>query len=164
MDYVSCKVKLLTPTAKMPQYNSEDQFAIGADGYADLKHDGAVTVIPKGERALISLGIAIEPMDNMIATKNPVLRAIAISNGYVRLAPRSGLSVKGIDIGAGVIDVSYRGEVKAVVINNSKSDYVLKHHDKICQLIFERAQRMMFETVSELGESQRGEKGFGSSG
>jgi len=97
---------------------------------------------------------------------------------YGRIAPRSGLSIReckadktigGIDIGAGVIDEGYRGEVKIIMINNSNEEYTVKRGDRIAQLILERhACDAEIHEVSNLdqiaGQSDRGTKGFGSSG
>ena len=57
---------------------------------------------------------------------------------YARLAPRSGLSLSGVDIGAGVVDRDYRGEVKVLVINNSNSVLRISKKSRICQVILER--------------------------
>lgn len=83
---------------------------------------------------------------------------------YFRIAPRSGLAVKGIDVGAGVIDCDYRGPVKVLLINNSKSDFEVKKGDRIAQGIFERIVEVIFNQTDNLGETKRGEGGFGSTG
>jgi dUTP pyrophosphatase len=84
---------------------------------------------------------------------------------YVRVAPRSGLSVKkSIDIGAGVVDSSYRGEVKVVVINNGNSPFEIKKGDRIAQLIIERCANPKVEVVKELSSTERGSGGWGSTG
>src|SRR5215510_8369522 len=58
---------------------------------------------------------------------------------YGRLAPRSGLALNhGIDVGAGVIDRSYRGEVKIVLFNHSKRAFPVHRGDRVAQLICER--------------------------
>jgi dUTP pyrophosphatase len=91
---------------------------------------------------------------------------IAIPFGYYgRIAPRSGLSVKGIDIGAGVIDSGYRGELKILIINNSNSDFIVTKHLKIAQLIITKIlENPKLEQVASLEDSERGSNGFGSSG
>jgi dUTP pyrophosphatase len=77
-------------------------------------------IIPPAERSPVNTGIAL-----------------AVPQGtYVRIAPRSGLAVKhGIDIGAGVIDEDYQGEIKVVLINNSSIPFQVRPGDRIAQLI-----------------------------
>ena len=84
-------------------------------------------------------------------------------------APRSGLAWKNhIDVGAGVIDYDYRGEIKIVLINNHKSDvFHVNKHMKIAQMIPTMSlstKNVIFEEVNELEDTHRGEGGFGSSG
>lgn len=66
--------------------------------------------------------------------------AIAIPPGtYARIAPRSGLALKKmIDVGAGVVDEDYRGEVGVVMFNFGEEDFVIKKGDRIAQMILER--------------------------
>ena len=84
----------------------------------------------------------------------------------MRIAPRSGLSVKNsIDIGAGVIDYDYRGEIMICFINNSDKDYLINHGDKIAQALLERIDRFdIIEEVEELSSTLRNQNGFGSTG
>jgi dUTP pyrophosphatase len=121
----------------------------GSAGY-DICSIESVTIEP-GSRRLIATGISLEVPEYY----------------YVRVAPRSGLSVRGIDIGAGVVDSSYRGEVKVLLINNSKESYNVQEGDRIAQLIMERcgnAEITILQEYDELSMSERGENGFGSSG
>lgn len=91
---------------------------------------------------------------------------IAIPEGhYGRIAPRSGLAVKkSVDIGAGVIDSDYRGEVKILVINNGRETFHINKHDRIAQLILEKISLPEITVVEDLDETNRGEGGFGSTG
>lgn len=58
---------------------------------------------------------------------------------YGRIAPRSGLAVKNfIDVGAGVIDADYRGQVKILLFNHADVDFEVKEGDRVAQLILER--------------------------
>src|SRR4051812_23167114 len=72
------------------------------------------------------------------------------------------MSKKGIDIGASVIDPDYRGEIKALLINNSATEIKIQKHDCIAQAILEKSTVPIVEEVKELGETERGMKGFGS--
>ena len=84
---------------------------------------------------------------------------------YGRIAPRSSLAWKhSVDVGAGVIDNDYRGEVKVLLINTGKNPYEVKKGDRIAQLIFENCSTPKLEVVSEeeLDTTDRGTGGFGS--
>ena len=84
---------------------------------------------------------------------------------YGRLAPRSGVSTKGIVINAGVIDSVYNGLIKCIIINLRDDDYEVKKGDRICQPILEKiVDECIIIEVDELEDTVRGMKGFGSSG
>ena len=83
---------------------------------------------------------------------------------YGRVAPRSGLSLKGICIGAGVIDSDYTGNIGVVMYNHGNSDFEVNIGDRIAQLIIEKIATPLVEEVNEINQTQRGEKGFGSTG
>ena len=79
--------------------------------------------VPAGDKATIGTGFAVTILEGV----------------YGRIAPRSGLAAKHmIDIGAGVIDPDYTGEVKVVIFNHSRNDFPIKKGDKVAQLILER--------------------------
>ncbi|XP_046972273.1 deoxyuridine 5'-triphosphate nucleotidohydrolase [Vanessa cardui] len=84
---------------------------------------------------------------------------------YGRVAPRSGLAVKNfIDVGAGVIDEDYRGNVGVVLFNHSDEDFVVKKGDRIAQLICEVIFHPDLLEVENLTETKRAAGGFGSTG
>jgi len=91
---------------------------------------------------------------------------IALPEGcYGRVAPRSGLAWKKfIDVGAGVIDQDYRGNVGVVLFNFGEEDFVITKGDRIAQLILERIYLPDLEELPTLDETERGAGGFGSSG
>lgn len=91
---------------------------------------------------------------------------IALPSGcYGRVAPRSGLAAKHfIDVGAGVIDRDYRGNVGVVVFNFGPNDFEVKKGDRIAQLILERIFIPDLLEVSTLDGTNRGSGGFGSTG
>ena len=91
---------------------------------------------------------------------------MAIPHGnYGRIAPRSGLAAKNfIDIGAGVIDSDYRGEVKVLLFNFNTTPFTVNVGDRIAQLIIEKYTRTTIEEVEDLDATVRGEGGFGSTG
>ena len=89
-------------------------------------------------------------------------------NTYGRVAPRSGLTWnKFLDVGAGVIDEDYRGQIFVILFNFSKENVTIKNGDKIAQLIVERimpTEPVIYEPEQELSETKRGGSGFGSTG
>ena len=109
-------VKRFNVNAKLPVQSTE-----GAARY-DLAATQAV-VIPAHGKCLVKTGLQM-----------------ALPLGcYGRIAPRSGLALKKfIDIGAGVIDADYRGEVGAILFNFSDEDFVVNMGDRIVQIIFEK--------------------------
>lgn len=123
----------------------------GAAGY-DLKSSSKESLIIRSKQRLLA----------------PTGLKMAIPKGhYGRIAPRSGLALKnGIDVGAGVVDSSYRGKVGVVLFNHSDHDFVIKHGDRIAQLILERISTPVLQQVEDdqLDETARGEGGFGSTG
>lgn len=137
------EVKLLNSLAKLPRRASA-----GAAGY-DLTSIEHVTIFP-GTRGLVSTGVSVKLPPGV----------------YGRIAPRSGLAVKnGIQIGAGVIDADYRGEIKVLLFNHS-SDHTfdVALGDRIAQLICERCELPEVTQVDELDETERGDGKFGSTG
>ena len=84
---------------------------------------------------------------------------------YGRIAPRSGLALHHfIDIGAGVIDEDFRGNVGIVLFNFSNHIFNVKKGDRIAQIIFEKIECPIPKETDKLANTQRGEQGFGSSG
>ncbi|XP_044836871.1 deoxyuridine 5'-triphosphate nucleotidohydrolase, mitochondrial isoform X1 [Mauremys mutica] len=106
-------------------------------------------VIPAMEKAIVKTDIQIS----------------LPSGCYGRVAPRSGLAAKHfIDVGAGVIDEDYRGNVGVVLFNFGKEDFEVKKGDRIAQLICERIFYPELEEVQVLDDTERGTGGFGSTG
>jgi dUTP pyrophosphatase len=141
-------VKKLYNDAILPKYGSE--FAAGLDICSYIECD-----VKPNSRRLIPTGISISWEGN------------DDQKYYLRVAPRSGLSVKNsIDIGAGVIDYDYRGEIFICFINNHSTDtYTIKKGDRIAQLILTKIDN--FSEIIEVEnhtETQRGKNGFGSTG
>merc|ERR1711970_1305499 len=108
--------------------------------------------IPAGGRALVKTDLQV-----------------AIPDGcYGRIAPRSGLAYKkGIDVGAGVIDADYRGNVGVLLFNldfMNQEVFEVKKGDRIAQLVIERIEMLDLEECDSLNETKRGDGGFGSTG
>ena len=84
---------------------------------------------------------------------------------YGRVAPRSGLAWKHhIDIGAGVVDEDYRGNVGVVMFNHADQVFTVKKGDRIAQLVCEKIVYPDLEVLESLDETDRGSNGFGSTG
>ena len=84
---------------------------------------------------------------------------------YGRVADRSGLAVKhNISVAAGVIDPDYRGEILVVLRNFSSIDFKVEKNVRFAQLVLESCVAPKVEVVSELTDTARQEKGFGSTG
>jgi dUTP pyrophosphatase len=140
-------IKRLNDSAKIPTYGSD--YAAGLDLYSSVD-----LLIPSNTRKLVSTGISI------------AWNGDDEKNYYLRIAPRSGLSVKNnIDIGAGVVDYDYRGELFVCFINNGNSDYSINKGDRIAQAILEKINRFdIIQEVNNLESTNRGNGGFGSTG
>lgn len=90
---------------------------------------------------------------------------IELPPGYeAQVRPRSGMALKhAITVNFGTIDPGYRGEIKVVMFNLGRADYVIEKGDRIAQLIVAKYEAVEWEE-GELGDSERGAGGFGSSG
>lgn len=92
--------------------------------------------------------------------------AFEIPQGYYgRVAPRSGLAWKNhIDIGAGVIDSDYRGDIGVIVFNHGENEFIVSRGDRIAQLIITKIINPELIEVNEFDDTDRGSGGFGSTG
>jgi dUTP pyrophosphatase len=95
--------------------------------------------------------------------------ALAIPEGYAGFVqPRSGRALNeglGVVNSPGLIDSGYRGEIKVIVINLNDAGLIDIHRgEKIAQIVFQRVELADVEVVDELPSSERGARGFGSSG
>jgi len=92
--------------------------------------------------------------------------SMSIPDGYYgKIFSRSGLAVKnGIEVGAGVIDSGYRGEIIILLHNHSNNLKEIKTGDKIAQIVFMKYETFNIKITGELNNSDRGENGFGSTG
>uniref|UniRef100_A0A3Q2SQU8 Deoxyuridine 5'-triphosphate nucleotidohydrolase n=1 Tax=Fundulus heteroclitus TaxID=8078 RepID=A0A3Q2SQU8_FUNHE len=106
---------------------------------------------------------SIMPMDKAIV-KTDI--QIAVPHGcYGRVAPRSGLAAKHfIDVGAGVVDEDYRGNVGVVLFNFGKETFEVKKGDRVAQLVCEKICYPDLVEEETLDETDRGAGGFGSTG
>lgn len=138
------KVKLLTSTAKIPQY------AKALDAGMDLVADESVE-IPGGEWRLVGTGIALELPNNV----------------ECQIRSRSGLAAKyGVTVlnSPGTVDPGYRGEIMTILVNHSAKPFQVTQGMRIAQMVFTPIVKPSLCLVSHLGDSERGANGFGSTG
>lgn len=107
--------------------------------------------------------LSVDPHTRKLVSTDIV---VEIDTGYYgRIAPRSGLSCKGIDVAAGVVDSGYRGNLKVLIVNNSDTVFTINVKDRIAQLVIEKIYcGELVESMTVLAVSDRGENGFGSTG
>lgn len=142
-------IKKTNENAKTPTYGSE--FAAGADLYAVVHNEEKKIEILAGETAFVDTGVVME-----------------IPNGYVGLIyARSGLSCKqGLAPAnkVGVIDSDYRGNIMVALYNQSSETRIVSEGDRIAQIIIQPVEQFGFNVKENLGDTKRGEGGFGSTG
>lgn len=116
-------------------------------------------------QAFIEEPIILKPMERTLV---PTGLFLELPEGYeAQVRARSGLAIKhGISLvnGIGTIDSDYRGEIKVILINLGKEDFIINNGDRIAQMVFIKHERVDFELVDNLNETERGEGGFGHTG
>ena len=139
------RLKRLRPDAYLPDY----AHGPSEDAGLDLRAVEDTTLAP-GVPHLVPTGIAIELPPSYEA----------------QIRPRSGLALRHsitLPNSPATIDPGYRGEVRVILLNLGKDDYVIRRGDRIAQMIIARYETVEWEE-GELGDSARGTGGFGSSG
>ena len=115
---------------------------------------------------LVASQAAVVPAKGRILVKTGL--KLALPMGYVGLVhPRSGLALKhGITVlnTPGTIDSGYRGEGGVILYNSTDSDFEVQIGDRIAQLVIQKYETGIFNIVDSLGETSRGDGGFGSTG
>jgi dUTP pyrophosphatase len=93
---------------------------------------------------------------------------MAFSEDYeVQIRPRSGLALKNnitVLNTPGTIDSDYRGEIKIIIFNHGKDDFLINNKDRVAQMILTPVVKMELEEIDNLPDTLRGESGFGSTG
>ena len=141
------KVKVINKSKHpLPQYSTK--YSAGLDLRANLDKDIELIAL---ERFLVPTGLFIE-----------------LPIGFeAQIRPRSGLAVKhGITVlnTPGTIDSDYRGEICIILINLSNDTFIVKDGERICQMIINKHETIIWEEVDFINETDRGEGGFGHSG
>ena len=116
-------------------------------------------------RANIDSPITLQPLERKLV---PTGLFLELPQGYeAQIRPRSGLALKkGITVlnTPGTIDADYRGEVGVILINLSQEPFVIEDGERICQMVIAKHEQPALIEVEVLGETERGEGGFGHSG
>jgi dUTP pyrophosphatase len=140
----------LPHAAGLPAPTYESAGAAGVDLSAAVE-EGVPIVIGPGERAAIPTGLQL-----------------AIPEGFEgQVRPRSGLALKhAVTVlnAPGTIDADYRGEVKVLLVNLGTEAFTVTRGMRVAQLVFAPVQRADLQKVQSLGNTERGEAGFGSTG
>ncbi len=143
---VELPIQRLRSDAALPRFASE--LAAGMDLAAALDEP---RIIDPGTWAAIPTGLAM-----------------AVPPGYeAQVRPRSGLALRhGVTVlnAPGTIDADYRGEVKVLLINHGREPFVVRHGDRVAQLVLARHDSPVIREVRVLDETSRGTGGFGSTG
>jgi len=130
----------------IPEYATEG--SSGLDVRAAVERE---QIVPAGTVALVSTNLRVE-----------------IPIGYeIQIRPRSGLAAKnsiGVLNSPGTIDADYRGEVKIILFNFGKKDFIIKRGDRIAQMVLSEVIKMNLITSDNLSETKRGSGGFGHTG
>ena len=141
------KVKIVNHSKHaLPEYQTP--LSAGLDIRANL--DESVTLRPL-ERAMIPTGLFVELPEGC----------------EMQIRPRSGLAAKhGITVlnSPGTIDADYRGEIKVILVNLSNEPFTIESGERIAQMIVARYEQIEWLPVEELGTTERGAGGFGSTG
>jgi dUTP pyrophosphatase len=150
MSTISVQVRPLPHFAGLDLPAYETSGSAGMDVRAAVAEDAPVVLAP-GTRALVETGLSV-----------------AIPEGYeIQVRPRSGLAAKhGLTClnTPGTIDSDYRGEIKVILINLGSEPFTIKRGERIAQLVLAPVTRLAWEPVAELGTTDRGAGGFGSTG
>ncbi len=139
-------IKKLNPSVELPAYKTD-----GASGM-DLM-------------ALIKEPITLKPNSSCLV---PTGLAVAFSRDFeIQIRPRSGLAAKNnvtVLNTPGTIDSDYRGEIKVILFNHGKNNFLINSKDRIAQMILTPVIKMDLEETDNLPETVRGKGGFGSTG
>jgi|TARA_B100000809_G_C15041422_1_gene495656 dUTP pyrophosphatase len=143
---VKVLIKKLSPEVKSPSYKTNG--ASGMDLIAFVKKP--IKILP-GETNLVPTGISI-----------------AIPEGYeIQIRPRSGLAAKNqitVLNTPGTIDSDYRGELKIILINHGKKEFIINNNDRVAQMVLTPVSKIELKEVEMLTNTNRGKGGFGSTG
>ena len=140
---LNIKIKKITPLAKIPEKMSN--FAAGYDLYSANEE---TLILKKHQIKLVPTGIAL-----------------SIPPGYeAQIRPRSGLAIRngiGVLNSPGTIDADYRGEIKVILFNFGKEDFIIEPNMRIAQMVISKHEDLNFTITADLDDTDRGSGGFG---
>ena len=135
----------------IPEYQTDGSSGLDLRAYLPKTEQGSGIILSPGERQLISSGFKIEMPIGF--------------EGQIRA--RSGLSLKyGIALanGIGTIDSDYRGPLGIILINLGPMPFIIKHGQRVAQLVIVSVRRIELKVVKAISKSERNESGYGSTG
>jgi dUTP pyrophosphatase len=115
--------------------------------------------------AAIADPVTLGPLERAVI---PTGLSVALPAGYeAQVRPRSGLAAKhGVTVlnSPGTIDADYRGEIGVILVNLSNNSFTIENGERIAQLVVAKHERVEWEQVDTLDETERGSGGFGHTG
>jgi dUTP pyrophosphatase len=143
---VNILIKKLNSSVQLPSYKTN-----GASGMDLMAYLEKPINLEPGKSCLVPTGLSI-----------------AFPQEYeIQIRPRSGLAAKNnISVlnTPGTIDSDYRGELKIILFNHGKENFIINNNDRVAQMVLTPVIKMELEETNELPESTRGKRGFGSTG
>ena len=139
-------IKRLNPKVELPKYKTEGSSGLDLMAFIDKPIN-----LPPKESVLVPTGISVAISDDL----------------EIQIRPRSGLAAK-FNISVlntpGTIDSDYRGEIKVILFNHGKDEFIINNKDRIAQMVLTPVHKMDLEEVENLPDTLRGKGGFGSTG
>ncbi|MDA9744429.1 dUTP diphosphatase [Candidatus Pelagibacter sp.] len=143
---VKILIKKTNKEVTTPKYKTDGSSGVDLSAFLEKK-----VVIKPNSSELIPTGLQVAIPDEL----------------EIQIRPRSGLAVKesiGVLNSPGTIDSDYRGELKIILFNHGKEDFIINNGDRIAQMVLVPIIKMEFEEVDSLPDTVRGQGGFGSTG
>ena len=143
---VKILIKKTNKKVTTPKYKTDGSSGVDLSAFLDKK-----VVIKPNSSELIPTGLQVAIPEEL----------------EIQIRPRSGLAAKesiGVLNSPGTIDSDYRGELKIILFNHGKEDFIINNGDRIAQMVLVPIIKMEFEEVDSLPDTVRGQGGFGSTG
>ena len=143
---VKILIKKTNKEVTTPKYKTDGSSGVDLSAFLEKK-----VVIKPNSSELIPTGLQVAIPDEL----------------EIQIRPRSGLAAKeniGVLNSPGTIDSDYRGELKIILFNHGKEDFIINNGDRIAQMVLVPIVKMEFEEVDSLPDTVRGQGGFGSTG
>ena len=143
---VKILIKKINKKVITPKYKTDGSSGVDLSAFLDKE-----VVIKPNSSELIPTGLQVAIPEEL----------------EIQIRPRSGLAAKesiGVLNSPGTIDSDYRGELKIILFNHGKEDFIINNGDRIAQMVLVPIVKMEFEEVDSLPNTVRGQGGFGSTG